>query len=183
MKQIEIRCAKCGKMIPYSGEICPYCGTDKREAKKKYNIVALIVLIVFVIIIANLFNNDDVENTSNTNQIENTQEKSSSPIIENNVNNEQNQVNTTKTLETEFPDSWLSATEGEFVDITRTLMKNNIKGCGIYYYKRGKSEGYYLVACSIDCDNWDYYLVYTGNEKVLGPYSNGGDKSFIPNCD
>lgn len=32
---MNVRCNNCGKMIPYHGEVCPYCQADKSGAKKQ----------------------------------------------------------------------------------------------------------------------------------------------------
>lgn len=37
---MKVRCNSCGKMIPYHGEVCPYCQADKSDAKKRLELVA-----------------------------------------------------------------------------------------------------------------------------------------------
>ena len=58
----------------------------------------------------------------------------------------------------------------EEVDISRTLVRNQIRGCGEYTYKTaGKAE--YHVACWSAAGVPTYYIVFTSTGKVMGPYA------------
>lgn len=84
-------------------------------------------------------------------------------------------------VNSEYPGKWIEETNSEFNEIVKTLIKNNIKGCGEFYFKRHKSSSAnYLVACTSDGINWNYYMVYTASQKVLGPYNNTMGKAFNP---
>lgn len=56
-------------------------------------------------------------------------------------------------------------------EITRVLVKNNIKGCGILKYRMNKKATAYeaLVLCSNDNEHWKAYWVYTLTGEILGP--------------
>lgn len=36
---MKVRCANCGKVVPYAGSVCPYCNADKSDAKKKLDFI------------------------------------------------------------------------------------------------------------------------------------------------
>lgn len=176
IKEIKITCTNCGKKIPYSGNVCPNCNANKSEAKKKFNNTVVLVGFIVVFIIAYII----IEYQANSHVAPDSHhiyKNYNQKVIEpKKVEKEE------KTVNSEFPGKWFSSTEGDWLEISRILVKNNISGCGVYYYKKGNSQGYYLVACSNDCNYWDYYLVYTGVKKVLGPY-NYEDNGFYPSCD
>ena len=57
-------------------------------------------------------------------------------------------------------------------DITRTLIKRGIKGCGEYRFKRvGTGSSEFLVRCTRDGENWLLYRVHTYTDQVTGPIS------------
>lgn len=73
-----------------------------------------------------------------------------------------------------YPGPWSS----EFkLEIARTLAKNQVRGCGEFYYRAasgGSNE--YLVYCTRDGNVWSSYLAFTSAETVMGPY--GPDASL-----
>jgi len=72
-----------------------------------------------------------------------------------------------KTSAPEYPVSWNT---GYSIDISRVLVKNNIRGCGQYEYKpNSRSTGHFRVRCTSDGNNWTEYAVFIGSEKVIGP--------------
>lgn len=57
------------------------------------------------------------------------------------------------------------------IQIARTLVKNNVKGCGEIKYKEStKTRSKYLVHCSSDGKYWKSYLVWPSLGEVHGPY-------------
>jgi hypothetical protein len=58
------------------------------------------------------------------------------------------------------------------VDITKTLVKKGIRGCGEYQFKRvGSGNSDFLVRCTRDGQNWKLYRVHTYMDRVTGPIS------------
>ena len=56
--------------------------------------------------------------------------------------------------------------------IAKALAKNNITDCGEFKYKaRTGSSGEYIVKGTRDGKTWNSYLVWTGIDKVMGPYT------------
>ncbi|MDA3883950.1 MAG: DUF2116 family Zn-ribbon domain-containing protein [Bacteroidales bacterium] len=51
MEELKIRCSNCGKMIPYAGNVCPYCNADKQQDKSKQGKMFLIIMAVFILLI------------------------------------------------------------------------------------------------------------------------------------
>ena len=69
-----------------------------------------------------------------------------------------------ETLAEQFPGPWR---EDVNIDIIKTLVKNNIKGCGSFVYRPHYRGGYeYLVRCD-GYDQGKLYLVLTGTRVVL----------------
>lgn len=53
-------------------------------------------------------------------------------------------------------------------EITISLAKNNIEGCGQYkWLKSSDSDTEFLVSCSRDGKQWTKYVVWTGINKVI----------------
>mgnify|MGYP006948856663 CR=1 FL=1 len=76
------------------------------------------------------------------------------------------------TVDEQYPKPWREPNNEEFVSIGKTLVKNNVTGCGEYYLRSSsQSKGSYLVGCSSDGTNWTYYMVWVYAEKVMGPYT------------
>jgi hypothetical protein len=60
--------------------------------------------------------------------------------------------------------------EGGFsIAISQTLWRKRIRGCDEYSFKRAGS-GEYHVACWSKDGKPTYYIVFTINSRVLGPY-------------
>ncbi len=60
--------------------------------------------------------------------------------------------------------------EGGFsIAISQTLWRKRIRGCGEYSFKRAGS-GEYHVACWSKAGKPTYYIVFTTNNRVMGPY-------------
>jgi len=72
-----------------------------------------------------------------------------------------------KTSTPEYSEFWRTDSS---IDISRALVKNNIRGCGQYKYRpSSKVTGKFEVRCTSDGNNWTTYAVYVGSEKVIGP--------------
>lgn len=72
-----------------------------------------------------------------------------------------------------FPaEEWDGPWEEDFnVEISRALAQNNVSLCGEYKYKKSaKSSKEYIVHCTPDGTNWYAYIVWTGINKIMGPY-------------
>ena len=111
-------------------------------------------------------------------------EKKGIDLINSNQIDTYNQRNSNlENLTRDFPGKWFSSDDGEMMDITRTINKNHLTGCGYLYFKKGDSQGIYLAACSMDCKNWTYYKLSTNTQMILEIYSNDGLSSFAPICD
>lgn len=62
--------------------------------------------------------------------------------------------------------TWRTPKAGyELREIGKTILRNNVSGCGEYYLKL-ITEGEYLIACSADGFLWDYYVVYPNLGKI-----------------
>jgi len=55
--------------------------------------------------------------------------------------------------------SWRSPTGSEYSEIGKLVIQNNISICGEYHVKEVTS-GEYLIACSPDGINWQYFVAY-----------------------
>ena len=81
--------------------------------------------------------------------------------------------NNKKAINETYIGEWVSANNSEAQKITKTLIKNNISGCGEYYVKEStENNNEYLVACSSDGKNWNLYIVWSEIEEIQGPLSN-----------
>lgn len=70
-------------------------------------------------------------------------------------------------LAEEYPGEW----QENSVSIARTLVKNNVRGCGYMFFKQRYDNSHqYLVYCSRDGKIWNAYIVWDVIEKVNGPY-------------
>lgn len=77
-----------------------------------------------------------------------------------------------KTIEETYY-SWQSPSTEQIGKIARTLIKNNISGCGEFHLREHKEfTGEYLLGCSRDGENWSYYLIWPNSEKIMGPLAN-----------
>ena len=61
--------------------------------------------------------------------------------------------------------SWREPVGSEELDISRIMIKNNIKGCGAYYVKE-VTNSEFVVACTSDGKSYTYYVVYTKINKI-----------------
>ena len=56
------------------------------------------------------------------------------------------------------------------LEITQTLVKRKIRGCGEYQFKSdGRGNSKFLVRCTRDGENWVLYQVDTSKNRVSGP--------------
>ena len=68
----------------------------------------------------------------------------------------------------EYEKQWNDKTN---IEITRTLIKYNIQGCGQYKYKREiHSDHEYLLRCTRNGKDWTEYIVFGLTEVLMGPY-------------
>lgn len=65
-------------------------------------------------------------------------------------------MNDSKTYE----QSWRTPRGTEYADIGKLIVQNNIKICGEYHVKE-VTKGEYVIACSPDGINWQYFVAYT----------------------
>jgi len=80
--------------------------------------------------------------------------------------------NSPKSTSDQYPKPWREPNNEEFIEIGRSLVKNQIKNCGEYYIRPSSEHNHeYLVGCSIDGESWSYYVVWTSVQEVMGPYS------------
>lgn len=63
-----------------------------------------------------------------------------------------------------YEQSWRSPRGTEYVEIGKLIVQNNIKICGEYHVKE-VTAGEYVIACSPDGNNWQYFVAYTKIEK------------------
>ena len=84
------------------------------------------------------------------------------------------------TVADEYPGEWKSSDETDhFMEVNQILSKHDFGGgCAINLYRQhidNKAE--YLVACSYDGDEWDYYMVLAEIEEI---YRYEVDDSITP---
>jgi len=78
-----------------------------------------------------------------------------------------------------YSSEWQSPSGDEIALISPILVKERISGCGEYRLKQATgSDSEYLLACTSDGDNWNFYVVWTSSKEVMGPLS---DKFTPPN--
>jgi len=71
-----------------------------------------------------------------------------------------------------YPGPWR---DNMHVGISKTLVRNKIRGCGEYKYRASaRDSGEYLVHCTADGKVWMAYLTWVPIQKVQGP--------FTPDC-
>lgn len=68
---------------------------------------------------------------------------------------------------------WRSPSREEIVSIGQLMIKSNVSGCGEYYLKAVQNNEY-VIACTPDGHNWNYYVswpkqnkLYSANEEML----------------
>lgn len=58
------------------------------------------------------------------------------------------------------------------IRIAKALSKNKVTGCACYSYKENlENDNQYKVRCGCSTDRYKYYLVWTGIDRIEGPYS------------
>ncbi|MBW8327289.1 MAG: hypothetical protein K0M50_21170 [Prolixibacteraceae bacterium] len=66
--------------------------------------------------------------------------------------------------QTTYEQSWRSPRGSEYAEIGKLIVQNNITICGEYHVKE-VSPGEYVIACSPDGTNWQYFVAYTAIGK------------------
>lgn len=77
-------------------------------------------------------------------------------IITDNPEKPKTIINDSRTYQTE----WRMPKGNEYYEIGKLIVENNIKICGEYHIKEVTSYEY-LIACSKDGVNWEYFIAYT----------------------
>jgi len=65
--------------------------------------------------------------------------------------------------------NWQTAVDNEYyVEIARLIVKNNYGGCGSMYLKEStETKNEFLLACTSDLENYDYYLVWPNTGSIM----------------
>lgn len=79
-----------------------------------------------------------------------------------------------------FEKSWSAGhLNKDFVKIGQALVKNHISVCGEYYTKESKeTQGEYLLACTADGKNFEYFLVWVKIGDALHVKDEGFTKPY-----
>jgi hypothetical protein len=86
-----------------------------------------------------------------------------------------------QTLDQHYPKPWVEPNNEELVSIGRTLVKNNITGCGDYQIRQSKEkDGEYYVRC-FNGHSYNYYFCWIYSQKATGPYKDDDDQRLINN--
>ena len=75
---------------------------------------------------------------------------------DNQTNEPQTVINDSRT----YNQSWRMPRGSEYAEIGKLIVQNNIKICGEYHVKEVTS-GEYVIACSPDGINWQYFVAFT----------------------
>lgn len=68
----------------------------------------------------------------------------------------------------EYPAPWREDAEPTII---RTLLKNNVNGCGQFQWRRSATaRDEFLIYCTRDGRAWTAFQVWPSINKVLGPY-------------
>lgn len=71
-------------------------------------------------------------------------------------------------IQNNYSKTWTSPSTAQVLKIGRALYKNNISGCGDFYFKtKNRSESVFMVACTADGKSYRYYLVWPNIEEVM----------------
>jgi hypothetical protein len=70
-----------------------------------------------------------------------------------------------------YGQSWRSPRGTEYREIGKLIIQNNIRICGEYHVKE-VTPGEYLIACSPDGTNWQYFVAYT----TIGKFYRASDE-------
>ncbi len=91
----------------------------------------------------------------------------------------QNSNNKELTINERYPMPWTDPGNAEMMKVSRSLVKNNITGCGEYYVRNSAvDDGECLVACTPDGENWNYYIVWYNIENVSRTNSGNIEKPY-----
>lgn len=60
---------------------------------------------------------------------------------------------------------WRTPNREEIVTIGRLMVKSNLSGCGEYYLI-SVEDNEYVIACTPDGQNWNYYVSWPKQEKI-----------------
>jgi hypothetical protein len=75
------------------------------------------------------------------------------------------------TIEEQYKLPWKEPIGEKMINISRILSNHNVKMCSEYYYRENiNSNNEFLVGCSSDGKEWNYYLIWTLSEDLMGPY-------------
>lgn len=67
-----------------------------------------------------------------------------------------------------YPMPWKEPNSDELLSIGRAFVKAGTGGCGAYYLRASsENEDEYLVACTSDGINWEYYMVWPLIKEVV----------------
>lgn len=78
-----------------------------------------------------------------------------------------------------YSESWRSPYGAEYTKIGRIIVQNGIKVCGEYYVKEILTNEY-VIACSADGTNWEYFVVYSSAEKIYRANDEMESKLYPP---
>jgi len=71
------------------------------------------------------------------------------------------------TFSERYKQKWRDPNDTEFITIGRALVRHNIGDCGAYYVRESSLDpGEYVVGCTLDWENFNYYLVWPSTESV-----------------
>jgi hypothetical protein len=73
-----------------------------------------------------------------------------------------------------YQQSWRSPEGSEYAEIGKLIVQNNIKICGEYHVKK-VTTGEYVIACSADGNNWQYFVAYT----KIGKFYRASDEMIV----
>ena len=88
-------------------------------------------------------------------------------LIYENTSNKENRTSGPKTVINDsrtYSQSWRMPHGSEYAEIGKLIVQNNIKICGEYHVKE-VTTGEYVIACSPDGINWQYFVAYTKIRK------------------
>lgn len=78
-----------------------------------------------------------------------------------------------------YSESWRSPRGSEYREIGKIIVQNGIEVCGEYYVKDIELNEY-VIACTADGTNWNYYVVYTSMETIYRANDEMESKLFPP---
>lgn len=76
------------------------------------------------------------------------------------------------TINQRYPLPWREPSVEEFQSLGSTIVKNGLTDCGEYYVRQSSEDhDEYLVACTSDGINFNYYIIWPTIEKMMIPSS------------